>query len=246
MTPEIMAFVLGQSLRVRLALLDADPTGPGWYFNDLGPSRYESVETYGVNELRFHLTEGNGAWLPCNPLVIAEHAARLKGNGLTVHFVSANWGAEVSVAEVAHYGRNVLALVQDKCPHTAAVRLLAEVARPTEELSARDTQIINAATDSMVWNENVRLTTQLAECKRDAAKLIEQRESTYATAEMYRVSRLKLTGEVVWLTRQLATARAEVERLEKREREAEELFREVDRAFVTWERIHAWLAGCKS
>jgi len=131
-SPALIAYVLSLPLPVRLALLDADSTGPGWAIDRYGYGAHVHKDACGL--LQGETTpserlERGAAWLPCNPLAIAEHAARLERDGLTVHFVSASWGVEASLTKVAHYGRDTLLVVQDKCPHTAAVRLLAEVLR---------------------------------------------------------------------------------------------------------------------
>ena len=133
MTPELIALLLAAPLDVRLALLDADPKGAGWFVGEYGASVYANPTCYcHLDSFKWLLKEGRAAWLPCNPLAIAEHAARLHGGGLDAHLVSANWGVEASLCETAHYGRIVTLSQQDKCPYTAAVRLLAEVVGPLD------------------------------------------------------------------------------------------------------------------
>lgn len=81
--------VLALPLPVRLALLDADPTGPGWDIDADGTARvYESPNdrslTTSVDVVRRHVAQGC-AWLPSNPLAVIEVAARLlaQRHGLT-------------------------------------------------------------------------------------------------------------------------------------------------------------------
>lgn len=129
MTPTLIACVLQLPLNVRLALLDADPTGIGILipanatcagngYVVMSPTPYErSRVTYGA------------AWLPCNPLEIAEHAARLL-------FGEQGWSAAVASRDTvagryrAHIIRDVGGHERSEVgsdAHTAAVRLLAGV-----------------------------------------------------------------------------------------------------------------------
>lgn len=131
MTAELIALLLAQPLKVRLALLDADPKGAGWYrsmSNGDGKDNGGSIVEHGPNGLiRQHTARGLGAWLPCNPLAIAEHAARLR-------FGAPGWFATIAADHIGSYR----AFIEDKRgddardaeaddPYTAAVRLLAEV-----------------------------------------------------------------------------------------------------------------------
>lgn len=135
MTPALIAYVLQLPLNVRLALLDADPKGagclipagatePGNGYLVMSPTPYErSRVTYGA------------AWLPCNPLAIAEHAGTFRQPEGTsnVRAGVANDGLDGKYAAWVIYYDPTGAKIGDRdsgaCddPHTAAVRLLAEV-----------------------------------------------------------------------------------------------------------------------
>ncbi len=130
MTPTLIAYVLSLPLPVRLALLDADPTGAGWLVNDSVVSLYHGVDRYiAIGPMMHERVVAGHAWLPCNPLAIAEHAARLFLPGQ-------HWYAYLSTetpefgpyrARIEAFERTPQLRVEGPCPHTAAVRLLAEV-----------------------------------------------------------------------------------------------------------------------
>jgi hypothetical protein len=134
MTPELIALLLGSSLPMRLALLDADPTGAGWYVGRHRDSShgYASLQVRASDAMGGTVGAG-GAWLPANPLAIVEHAARLKGGGCTVviRHVGSDWVFSLMPADTYDdpWGPVpwMLARSQDKCPHTATVALLREV-----------------------------------------------------------------------------------------------------------------------
>jgi hypothetical protein len=80
MTPDLIALVLRQPLLVRLALLDANPTGAGWLIHAEG--RKELLPAPPVQSWTFpdgaRGAVGEGfAWLPCNPDAIKAHALKL-------------------------------------------------------------------------------------------------------------------------------------------------------------------------
>ena len=77
MTPELIALLLAAPLDVRLALLDADPKGAGWFVGEYGASVYANPTCYCHLDSFKWLKEGRAAWLPCNPLAVIEVAARL-------------------------------------------------------------------------------------------------------------------------------------------------------------------------
>lgn len=126
MTTDLIALLLRESLPVRLALLDADPTGAGWYVGSYDTDIYASPDAYGRNEL-LHCIRGGSAWFPANPLAIVEHAARLKYGD---DWRWATLETEKEVACVA-YIMDCVGLLKASafgaCPHTAAVALLREV-----------------------------------------------------------------------------------------------------------------------
>lgn len=111
MTSELETLLLTLPISVRLALLDADPLSPGEYVS------YEShfIHTFPPPErVRKDVIEKGAAWLPCNPLSIVKHAAKL----LAVR----QYGIEHDTGD---YTVSVgWEFIQDKCPMTAAVRLL--------------------------------------------------------------------------------------------------------------------------
>jgi len=129
MTPDLIALVLSLPLPVRLALLDADPNAPGWYINSVESSVFVHREQYGPARLLHYVKDFGDAWLPCNPLAIVEHAARLR-------FGPSGWFANLSSDDgragqyrasiVRHSGENDRA-ADGECPHTAAIALLREV-----------------------------------------------------------------------------------------------------------------------
>jgi hypothetical protein len=132
LSAELIALLLAQPLTVRLALLDADPTGPWWRITHGGvatvvASRWPLEVTRAALVAPVGAPSPNGwatggAWLPCNPLAIAEHAQRLCGALLCIHGPDSDpdWVFELMMPGIATEQA-------DKCPHTAAVRLLAEV-----------------------------------------------------------------------------------------------------------------------
>lgn len=92
MTPDLVAILLAAPLPVRLALLDAEPTGAGWYVDMdpymQDPALHVSAESAGLRFLRARIERGD-AWLPCNPLAIVEHArvsARATTAGINMSF----------------------------------------------------------------------------------------------------------------------------------------------------------------
>ena len=129
MNPDLIAQVLALSLPVRRALLDADQNGPGWYVNNPEEAVFPCQAKYGTERLRHYVNEFGDAWLPCNPLAIVEHAARLR-------FGPSGWFANLSSDDgragqyrasiVRHSGENDRA-ADGECPHTAAIALLREV-----------------------------------------------------------------------------------------------------------------------
>lgn len=124
MTPTLIAYVLSLPLPVRLALLDADPTGAGWYVVTTGTKFLYLTPPVGC---RGSTNQGD-AWLPCNPLAIAEHAARLHRHECwpVVSLLDAGWRMELRTI-IDSMDIRAIAQTDDKCPHTAVVRLLAEV-----------------------------------------------------------------------------------------------------------------------
>lgn len=89
MTPALIETVLTLPLPVRLALLDADPTGPGWDIDYDGTATvYESPSDWALatslKAVHRHVEQGC-AWLPSNPLPVICVAARLlaQRHGLT-------------------------------------------------------------------------------------------------------------------------------------------------------------------
>lgn len=129
MTPDLIAQVLALPLPVRLALLDADPNGAGWIMRSLGLDTAPSLTTLDANArnkmVRVAISLG-AAWLPCNPLAIVEHVARLlRGEG------SLRCGIDHDAGDyIAWVGSLVgadLKSTDGPCPHTAAVALLREV-----------------------------------------------------------------------------------------------------------------------
>lgn len=80
MTPELITTVLALPLPVRLALLDADPTGAGWL---IPPDAETVANCYVVGYVSQHehrRVRDGAAWLPSNPLAVIEVAARLLAN----------------------------------------------------------------------------------------------------------------------------------------------------------------------
>ena len=138
MTPKLIALVLAQSLPVRLALLDADPTGPGWAIDRYGYGAHVHETPLGLLEgdtTPYERIERGAAWLPCNPLAIAEHAGtfQLPEGTSNVRAGVANDGLDGKYAAWVIYYDPTGAKISDRDSgahddaHTAAVRLLAEV-----------------------------------------------------------------------------------------------------------------------
>lgn len=123
MNPDLIAQVLALSLPVRMALLDADQTGAGWYVATFVPEVFASPEWFGRDALTQHIRNG-AAWLPCNPLAIVRHAAvRRFGD------VSARWGIqgaceEESVAYIVSGGGQSSRNDRGGGDFTAAIALL--------------------------------------------------------------------------------------------------------------------------
>lgn len=133
MAPELIALALALPLPVRLALLDADPTGAGWAVYRAPatgePARVVTMVATGLIPRQDAVKYG-AAWLPCNPLAIVEHAARLKGGGawLLVESFADGWRMTIVAGPISiKDGVHILARSEAKCPHTAAVALLREV-----------------------------------------------------------------------------------------------------------------------
>lgn len=130
MTPDLIALVLSLPLPVRLALLDADPEGGG-RFVDTDGNVSDPMPCAVFKRSPFaRLIERGAAFLPCNPLAIVEHAARLYGKGAwpeaTFHGSDSGWRFKLAVL-FDEFDVRLVAMSQDKCPHTAAVALLREV-----------------------------------------------------------------------------------------------------------------------
>lgn len=136
MTPTLSAYVLALPLPVRIALLDADPTGAGWL---VPVGCVEPGNCYVVMRVTLYergRVRAGAAWLPCSPLAIVEHAASLaaktvRGRDCWPHAsraISDKWVMHIK-ATGADFEVRVIYAAQDKCPHTAAIKLLEEVLR---------------------------------------------------------------------------------------------------------------------
>lgn len=129
MTPDLIALVLSLPLPVRLALLDADPTGAGWMITMPGDWRlYEHPS----EQERWGVENALCAWLPCNPLAIMEHARALYGYTARVRVDQPDydeWRCSLVVpAAIRRQIRGAKTKTKmNRCPHTAAVALLREV-----------------------------------------------------------------------------------------------------------------------
>jgi hypothetical protein len=129
MDQALIKTLLESPLPVRLALLDADSTGAGWL---VPVGAFEAGNCYVAMRVtpyeRGQVRDG-AAWLPCNPLAIVEHAARLASGASEES--SRRYGLEYDTGDYTAWegslGEHGWKNVQDKCPHTAAVALLREV-----------------------------------------------------------------------------------------------------------------------
>ena len=126
MTPELIAILLKSSLPVRLALLNADPTGAGWYVNKWGRDVFRTAGE-SIESVTDAVADGTGAWLPCSPLAIVEHARGMFGE--TAFLRVARVGGKWRMALMRDDGGDnfVSKKGEHECPHTAAVALLREV-----------------------------------------------------------------------------------------------------------------------
>lgn len=129
MDQTLIKTLLESSLPLRLALLDADPTG--WIVRSLSLNTAHTLtalDTDAQTLVRVAVKLG-AAFLPCNPLAIVEHAARLASGASEES--SRRYGLEYDTGDYTAWegslGEHGWKNVQDKCPHTAAVALLREV-----------------------------------------------------------------------------------------------------------------------
>ena len=129
MTPELIAPLLAAPLDVRLALLDADPKGAGWFVGEYGASVYANPTCYcHLDSFKWLLKEGRAAWLPCNPLAIAEHAQEQRGLDCGLEYDRTPTGRMFRLVIDRGDGRDMdIHVGAGPDAHTAAVRLLAEV-----------------------------------------------------------------------------------------------------------------------
>lgn len=131
MTPDLIALLLRESLPVRLALLDADPTGPGWHcWHDSLPHRAGDFASQQSRPDRYTRTavEAGAAWLPANPLAIVRHAARIKyTNEEMMYFIRQLTSDDEATAVIERNFEDANDYASGPCPHSAAVALLREV-----------------------------------------------------------------------------------------------------------------------
>lgn len=137
MTPDLIAALLRESLPVRLALLDADQTGAGWYIDADGiVGVYESPNDRslcsGVDAVRRHVSTGE-AWLPCNPLEIMRHAKAIASTNPSLRYSLRTWDMDNGrVAACIHIvnqdGKEVAGIGVDGADdYDCAIALLREV-----------------------------------------------------------------------------------------------------------------------
>jgi hypothetical protein len=125
-TPELIALLLAAPLDVRLALLDADPKGAGWFVTDYGFDILNVQSNYMTGGLASSVNDG-AAWLPCNPLAIVRHAIALRGSGRPAATFYDEIGWRFDIMEERR-GEDLPVCSEDNvCEYTAAVRLLAKV-----------------------------------------------------------------------------------------------------------------------
>ena len=136
LTDTLIATVLGLPLSVRLALLDADPKGAGWYVHRTGQMELlPRAETYSKS-LRTNIEYNDAAWLPCSPLAILSVASDLysqtaRGRDCWPHAARAigrKWVLYLMATDANGESRAVVS-AENVDPLAAAVEVLREVCR---------------------------------------------------------------------------------------------------------------------
>lgn len=134
LTDTLIATVLGLPLSVRLALLDADPTGAGWAIYGSVAVIHRS-HAYGREMLR-RIRTGQAAWLPANPLVVLSVASDIysqtaRGRDCWPHAARAigrKWVLYLMATDANGESRAVVS-AENVDPLAAAVEVLREVCR---------------------------------------------------------------------------------------------------------------------
>jgi len=127
MIPDLIAAVLQLPLPVRLALLDAEPTGAGWMAYPEPDGIEPSADLYQRqrDDSSRRIVDGGAAFLPCNPLAIVRHAVAMNRKRLFETTVLDKVPDQLRVRELV---REALRLeVTNEESYAAAIALLREV-----------------------------------------------------------------------------------------------------------------------
>lgn len=131
MDQALVKTLLESPLPLRLALLEADPAGAGWFINKWGRDVFRTAGE-SIESVTDAVADGTGAWLPCSPLAIVEHARDLYGFTARVRVDQPDYGGwRCSLVVPAEVRRRIpkakTLTARHACPHTAAVALLRKV-----------------------------------------------------------------------------------------------------------------------